>query len=161
MGTNFYLRGHGHDDDPAYHIGKRSAAGYWCFDCGTTLCINGESGVHRGGGYHDKCPRCGQRPSREPLSQSSAGLELGFNKDATAVKKGVRSCSSFGWAMHREDLEKKARQAKGQCPHCDQNRPDPENVIENEYGDLFTLAEFLEVVNACPIHFHHIDERFC
>lgn len=48
MGTNFYLKGHRGDDDPKYHIGKRSAAGLYCWDCRITLCKGGESAIHRG-----------------------------------------------------------------------------------------------------------------
>lgn len=48
MGTNYYARGYRRiaDMDPQYHIGKRSAAGLYCWDCGKTLCKDGESGIH-------------------------------------------------------------------------------------------------------------------
>ena len=41
MGTNYYLKGHRGDDNPKYHIGKRSAAGLYCWDCHITLCKGG------------------------------------------------------------------------------------------------------------------------
>ena len=37
------------DMDPVYHIGKRSAAGMYCWDCDDTLCPGGKSQVHAGG----------------------------------------------------------------------------------------------------------------
>ena len=38
MGTNFYTT-------KGVHIGKRSAAGMYCWHCRTTLCEQGEEGV--------------------------------------------------------------------------------------------------------------------
>ena len=53
MGTNFYWIVTGtaavpsdvkvpiEEDSPEVHIGKRSAAGPYCWDCGVTLCEGG------------------------------------------------------------------------------------------------------------------------
>lgn len=80
MGTNFYwiakpdgeggtvaptgARGgpgcNGHDD-PNFHLGKMSAAGPYCWDCGVTLCVQGPHAVHDSERtYHEVCPRCGK-----------------------------------------------------------------------------------------------------
>ena len=105
MGTNFYVRGYRHDDGPMTHIGKRSAAGLYCWDCGVTLCKGGESQVHMGRWedqderWYKKCPKCGKSPLKESFETSSSGRELGFNKTQPTKKTGVQSCSSFSWCV--------------------------------------------------------------
>jgi len=78
MGCNFYtLQG--------IHIGKRSAAGLYCWDCGLSV-------------YGDTCSTCGQSATFESLEKSAAGRELGFNTQEFKPKTGIKSCSSFNWA---------------------------------------------------------------
>jgi len=184
MGTNYYTintdeRKIDHMD-PEFHIGKRSAAGMYCWNCGLTLCKDGEEFVHHnkkdvvdGKTYpadavfadyrtvkckecgqmkklsywelqnvewHKKCPKCGKKPTKEKLAECSAGRELGFNKDEPKKKTGVASCSSFSWAMKREDLEKKFKNKEIDC-------------VYNEYGDKYTLKEFLKILEECPIQY--------
>lgn len=160
MGTNFYVAGWRERDeqvsdmDPAVHIGKRSAAGPYCWDCRLTLCKAGEAGIHftpdlprlpgegeldhhmrvRRASWHDACPGCGTTAAEESLTESAAGRELGFNRDAPARKTGVRSCSSWSWAMPPEALEGIA-------------------AIEDEYDRVYTRAEFLEMLEECPVRF--------
>ena len=104
MGTNFYFRGHRDDDNPEFHIGKRSAAGLYCWDCRITLCREGESKVHKRPTWYNSCPSCGQMPVKESLEVSAVGRELGFNKSQPRFKVGVKGCSSFSWAMESEKL---------------------------------------------------------
>lgn len=132
MGTNFYVRGWKKYDsmDPKYHIGKRSAAGLWCWDCGVTLC---KGQVHVGNEWHKACQKCGKKPKNEGLTHSSAGRELGFNHDPPVKKTGVQSCSSFTWCMDPEKFLKKRV------------------TIWNEYGDNFSHDEFLAILEECPI----------
>ncbi len=80
----------------------------------------------------DTCPRCGQGPIEEILESSAAGRELGFNTEPPGRKSGVRSCSSFAWAVEPDYLEGVAK-------------------IENEYGDRFTRAEFIALLEECSI----------
>lgn len=159
MGTNFYLRGHRGDDDPKFHIGKRSAAGLYCWDCRLTLCPGGEAAVHSGG-FDDPpwptvCPRCGASKSDEPLDKSAAGRELGFNTSPPAAKRGVASCCSWTYAMGPKRIcEALLFGDREPCPCC--RRPfDDDKVIENEYGDLFSLEEFRKVLAECPIVYTH------
>ena len=138
MGTNYYVRWWKTNDsmNPKYHIGKKAAAGLYCWDCGVTLCKWGEMGVHLGdSNWFKSCPKCGGKPIKEGLSDGSAGRELGFNKTPYGRKTGVASCSSFTWCMPPEEFLKK-------------------NVkIWNEYGDTFTKDEFLKILEECPIQF--------
>ena len=144
MGTNFYLRGKRNSDDPSHHVGKRSAAGPYCWDCGVTLCMLGMERLHYSKGkqdWHVACPKCGQCPIQESLTNSSGGRELGFNRTPPQKKKGVRSCSSFSWGMDPDSILKRKKS----------NR----KIIENEYGDLFTLDKFKQILRECPIQYHH------
>lgn len=168
MGTNYYFRGYdkskqwekGFDD----HIGKRSAAGPFCWDCNITLCKKGNEGIHLSKyekEWHDKCPKCGKTKTEESLTESSGGRELGFNRHPPKRKTGVASCSSFSWAI---------------CPmlvfpvRCNQllltqKNADPEiewptKIIVDEYDQLFTLAEFKAFLSECPIYYYHIGELF-
>lgn len=38
----------------------------------------------------------------------------------------------------------------------------PQYTVEDEYGELYTLIEFRQILNECPIHFTKmIGEWFC
>lgn len=154
MGTNFYIRGHRNDMAPTCHIGRRSAAGQFCWDCGLTLYMYGESGIHSGRSkdWHQSCPECGAKPGEEKLETSSVGRELGFNKGEPRRKVGVATCSSFSWAMSKEALNV-ATNRSPTCPSCGADYPDPDKVIEDEYGNLYTRAEFDKVLEECPIQY--------
>jgi hypothetical protein len=156
VGTNFYINyvTRRDNDDPKYHVGKRSAAGLYCWDCDITLCKGGPEGVHYSRhGWHDKCPRCGQERSDEgSLFSGAAGRELGFNKETPQRKTGVKTCASFSWAMARLDVEKKVKRVRRYRKH----------VIVDEYGQGYTWEEFLQVLEECPLQYtHSIGVWFC
>ena len=166
MGTNFYWRAPGYEspcdgDEPTGHIGKRSAAGAYCWDCGVSLCHGGNTRVHTVRGFYDACPQCGAERVKETMCSGAAGRELGFNKSEPAPKKGVRSCSSFSWAMDPEHLELMAAKSLAfemKCPTCHQelatdSHEDAEKVIRDEYGRMYTLEKFRAVLSECPIQF--------
>ena len=133
MGTNFYIaEDHTDGMDPEWHIGKRSAAGRFCWDCRVTLSTTGTP--HDSAPFHEQCPQCGRGPDSESLEQGAAGRELGFNKSEPAPKTGIRSASSFTWAM-------------------DQSRLEGVDEIVDEYGTRYTRAEFTAVLSECPIQF--------
>jgi len=144
MGTNFYIRGHRHCG--SMHIGKRSAAGYYCWHCKMTLGI--------GDDWVESCPGCGRLPESESLADSAAGLELGFaNPKVGSPKVGVRSCSSFRWAMTMDDVKAKMADAT-KCPSCHREYTDcRECRIEDEYGRLYTSGEFESMLAGCPVQF--------
>lgn len=153
MGTNFYKRGYRYSDNPEKHIGKRSAAGMYCWDCGLTLCAEGEAAAHFGRAkWHSACPKCHASAVQESLNDGAVGRELGFNKSAPKRKSGVSSACSFTWAML---LEQRVFGTEPNCPCCQQVFNDPEKVIEDEYGNLYTLEEFAAVLDECPIQYGH------
>lgn len=134
MGTNFYI------DD--IHIGKRSAAGYYCWDCEQTLCIEGEQAIHSGNQtWYVKCPKCGEEIMEEDFNESAAGRELGFNKSEPKRKTGVRTCSSFTWALPPHKLERV--RGKGKQPR-----------IVDEYAKGYSWDEFQSVLQECPIRYY-------
>ena len=158
MGTNFYIRGHRHTDDPEFHIGKRSAAGLYCWDCRASMFRGPISKLHGSGGegFHETCPDCGATLVEEDLKSSTTGRELGFNNTRPGKKTGLASCSSFKWAMTRDDLELRLQELTIKppaCPYCDRPLECPEYVIEDEYGRIYTREEFMQVLEECPIEF--------
>lgn len=139
MGTNYYFK----SDNK--HIGKRSAAGLYCWTCNITLCKEGASMVHASNKEYTKCPRCGAVPIKEGLFDSAAGKELFGNKKALTKKSGVSSCSSFSWAITYDEFNKRS------------------GTILDEYGDKYTKKQFIkQVIQDCPIHFSDsMGKDFC
>lgn len=136
------------------HIGKRSAAGPYCYDCDVTLCPGGKDRVHMGrmgDVWPDHCPKCGKTKTDESLDEGAVGVELGFATAKTTRPTGVRSCSSFSWAQQPAEV----------IARCNEN-PDDE-IIQDEYGRRLTGREFLGMLEAnCPIRFtHSIGKDFC
>jgi hypothetical protein len=124
----------------------RSAAGLYCWDCRTTLCKDGERGIHTGwSSFYDACPKCEKTrdESEDHRTQgNAAGVELGFAKPREDKPGGVRSCSSFRWASPPEEV--RAR--------CEANMDAV--IVVNEYGDEYTGAAFLRMLAAnCPVQF--------
>ncbi len=144
MGTNFYTS----KDDNSQHIGKRSATGFYCWDCKETLCKNGIEGIHLNKSkWYKRCPKCGQNKTKENLQNNSVGRELGFNKNNPKKKTGVKSCSSFTWTIDPSDFALKAKSK--------------EIVAIDEYGKEYTKEEFSEMLKECPIlYFDMINQEF-
>lgn len=157
MGTNFYFNTH----DESTHIGKRSAAGLYCWDCDDTLHKYGKNSIHKGPDtnpsadiekylleskkqWYEECPHCGQKPQEEELEHSAPGRELGFNKSEPGRKEGVKSCSSFSWAKDPYIVLTKKW------------------VVFDEYGRKYTMKKFKEILSECPIQFYDsIGNIFC
>jgi len=147
MGTNFYWkRKHkrGDFDDCDKHIGKRSAAGAFCWDCNITLCKQGNAGIHYdASAWYTACPQCGQSAAPQSGFNTAAGVELGFSKPRAGAPEGVHSCSSFTWAQDPEIVRKKCSGLKGS-----------KIGIVDEYGRLLTGRQFLKMLRTnCPVEF--------
>jgi len=139
VGTNYYYT----KGKKEIHIGKRSAAGQYCWDCKKTLCKGGIKDIHTGNSdWYDHCIFCGQYPKKETLENSSVGRELGFNTQEYNKKTGVQSCSSFTWAINPLELRNIRK-------------------IKDEYGRVFTKKQFYEILEECPVqYFHSIGSEF-
>src|SRR5574341_759441 len=156
MGTNFYWLEPAprcpHCDkeigEPSEgeHIGKRSAAGLYCYDCGVTLCRGGESHIHysRNGDWHEACPKCGAQQSAEAavLKRGPMAVELGFAQPEEARPSGVAGAASFSWAVEPSVVRQRCEAGLDQ------------KLVIDEYGRTLTGAEFLRMLKAnCPIEF--------
>jgi len=151
MGTNYYIKTAFKEYSRGKHIGKRSAAGLYCWDCGITLHRGGNKRIHYGCEHigltmcdcqwNKVCPRCGKRLVKETFENGAAGRELGFNKSVPKKKTGVASCSSFNWAIPEVELIKICK------------RKIIRKSIINEYGDIFSLKGFQNILKECPIQY--------
>lgn len=133
-------------DRSEFFIGKRSAAGLYCWDCSLTLCKDGEARIHYGYGDHflDACPRCHAKPIEENwTSGGPAAVELGFSKPRQERPAGVRGCSSFTWHFPQEKVHRELEAAG-----LDRK------TVRDEYDREITGGEFLQMIkNNCPVHF--------
>jgi hypothetical protein len=142
MGTNFYWKKFLSKKE-GEHIGKRSAAGLFCWNCGITLCKDGVPGIHRGkSAWYESCPNCGKKhePEDRPIAKA-ASIELGFSKARDKRPVGVHSCSSFTW---------------GQSPYSviSRIRRNPFLRVMDEYERSYSGRSFLKMIkNNCPISF--------
>jgi hypothetical protein len=144
MGTNFYF-----DKDHSEHIGKRSAAGLYCWDCCITLCKGGIEKIHfsENQEWFDACPCCGKVYEKEGLREgNAAGIELGFSKPVLRRKKGVSSVSSFTWDIH---------------PGLVMKRCLAREKVWDEYGQSYSGKRFLTLIkNTCPVQYSLIGGEF-
>jgi hypothetical protein len=141
MGTNFYWKNINNEKILEKHIGKRSAAGLYCWDCGSTLNYGGIRDVHKNLSVSPVCLNCKKSQKNESLCESTAGRELGFNKSKPIKKTGVSSCSSFTWTLmkHKREINKLKKVFR--------------KIIVDEYGKEYTAVEFLQILEECPIEF--------
>ena len=138
------------DMDPGIHVGKRSSAGPYCWDCRVTLCKDGELAIHyEGHDWFEACPKCGKLPVSEGLRSGAVAVELGFSPPRAERPTGVSSCSSFSWAQPPEAFRVFS------ASHSD------EQIVLNEYGDRFTGKEFWTMLEInCPVQFETFVGKF-
>ena len=120
------------------HIGKRWAAGIWCWSCK----IEAEHDVI---GLFWYCPRCGARCSEKTLF-NPAMRELGFDKSKERKRSGVDGASGFIWhAKNKQDAMKKFKKIR-KC--------------KTEYGESWTAKRFWRMFNDV-IEESYSDDEFC
>jgi hypothetical protein len=154
MGTNFYWnytnpeRKPEDEEEIQHHIGKRSAAGPYCYECGTTLCSRGSDQVHMGRdmtNWLDECPSCGAKSSHR------------IPHEEIPPNHPVRNCCSFTWTLfkHEKDLRKLAEieavlttglKFNTEAVYADfvAREIDLVHPVVNEYGVPFTATAFLQ-----------------
>lgn len=158
MGTNFYWKKlpkelkqyekliktqiNDKDMNPLYHIGKRSGAGKYCMDCGTTFCIHGTTRIH----YNDN--------PYELLSDEyeNAQKYYWYDKCPICGKEGTYICT-FTWTFMKQ---KKIIEQLSLNPKTLSKK-----LIVNEYDEEFTPTEFLwNELDNCPVEYQSCCE-FC
>jgi len=158
MGTNFYwARGNvRYSTNPLIHIGKRSAAGMYCWDCGVTLCKGGNAKIHFGTlfnydeEWYDKCPKCGQERVTEGINKGIV-VELGFAKPRSSKPTGVQGCSSFSWAQEPLSVRKRCLRLSNRW----------RKIVVDEYGQKYTGKQFIKMLDTnCPVQYECIGQEF-
>jgi hypothetical protein len=117
------------------HIGKRSAAGLYCYSCNAW--------------FHDPA-NCDERPKDERTSckycgaQAKSGMnratsvELGFAKpEPLRPESGVEGTCAFLWANWPDEVYHIARQAPAEM-----------QLVVDEYGKTMTGKEFVNMLRA-------------
>lgn len=125
MGMNVYTASKIGDCRRGTHIGKRWAAGIWCWDCGRQL------KAHDG---RLDCSRCGKSILVADLKFNPAMRELGFEKAKPMKHRGIDGASGFVWqvGVHGLGLDRAAvKKALGAAKH-----------VITEYGDRWPISKF-------------------
>lgn len=162
MTTNFYLKEDFKNLYPIEReellIGKRAAAGHYCWGCRRILIhcwsMNAHSLVHSSlksvtdfmGTTHNverlsECPSCGKEYEKEGWN-GAVGRELGFNETKPTEKAGVKSTGSFMFALRFQESFKLFNSLNN-------NR----KVIIDEYDKEYTLKEFFSILSECAIQY--------
>lgn len=125
--------------DGGEHIGKRWAAGVWCWDCK----IKAERDDI---GLFWFCSKCRKRCSDKILSFNPAFRELGFDKKKEIKHIGVDGASGFIWhAKNKKDAFKKLKGVK---------------KVKTEYGKYWSIERFWRMFNDV-IKEDYSDHNFC
>lgn len=117
------------------HIGKRSAAGLYCYSCNAW--------------FHDPAA-CDERPKDQRTSCKYCGaehksgmnratsVELGFAKpESLRPESGVEGTCTFSWANWPDEVYHIARQAPAEM-----------QLVVDEYGRTMTGQQFLDMLRA-------------
>jgi hypothetical protein len=158
MGTNYYA----YDvksKEQLYHIGKRSAAGHFCWDCGMSSkniakdnwdkkpYIYGTRAIHCGGFEENRlnneptdleyCPVCGKPFHVDKEEVNAMFAELGFSKQPNRTNN--TTCSFMF----------------GISPYVLSDVMSNENIcVIDEYGRELTKEEFKEVIQNCGVKYY-------
>lgn len=155
------LEGGESEDHPKFHIGKRAAAGLYCWDCGIPLVRPGtrrdgygevymDADVVHGGRHTDahptSCPLCTRYyvpPAKLDLSAPGhpAGVELGFAKPLEHRPTGISGASSFSWAQEPA----RALRILLRFQH--------ETLVRDEYDRTYTGKQFSDMLLLTPMWF--------
>ena len=175
MGTNFYEF---KDGVEGRHIGKRSAAGLYCHDCGVTLCaraydrwekkeVEGEEAVHQGDSFwYDACPKCGN-PSTEKVDDKHTLNGFRFHTvipspvkkpNVPPLEKDVSTAAmvELGFANSKELGNQTGIGSTSSFTWA--MKPDKLDEIQtvvDEYGRQMSLEEFKKELTYCKIKFYH------
>lgn len=133
MGTNFYWKKlpkefekykTPENESILMHIGKRSAAGMYCYNCGTTFNRWGTQYVHKGGiqeiDWYTKCPICGAE------GEHACSFTYTFLLQLTVIRQKMASSEKDAPLIEDEydetyTLERFYNEVAGKCPIMFQN----------------------------------------
>lgn len=118
------------------HIGKRYAAGVWCWDCKVPLFDEDRTETVAGLQMPvqlDKCPSCGKQ--KEETVYNPALRELGFDKSKPKQHTGIDGASGFIWCI---DDTYGLGTSKEEILYC----INKEKYVIDEYGRKMTVKAF-------------------
>ena len=132
------------------HIGKRSAAGIWCWDC--LIPMYDEDRKQEVAGISvptpfEFCPSCGNKVETDK-GYNPAMRELGFDKSEPTILTGIQGANRFTWctdAVVGLGTTKKQIIEELQKNH---------KFVITEYGDTLSLDDFFKIFKQV------IEERF-
>jgi hypothetical protein len=142
------------------HIGKRSAAGWFCWDCKKSLCLNGDDFVHSHKDQYgtevrmsEICVYCGLSvPKDAKLFEGAVGRELGFEIEKPK-HEGIETVSSFCFSIPPYILKRALAHFAIEAI-ANKEEWDKIKTIYDEYGREYTNIEFFDdVLGECPITF--------
>jgi hypothetical protein len=118
------------------NIGKRYAAGIWCWNCK----IEAERDEI---GCFWFCPNCEKRCSDNTLSYNPAFRELGFDKTKPHKKEGINGASAWIWCIDKEfGLGESIEKVKYKLKRY--------KKLKTEYGEIWTIKQvnnmFLDII---------------
>ena len=132
------------EDGIFIHIGKRSAAGGYCYTCGTTNHRYGTNEIH--GKYNGNIEQV-FGVSESVSSNEGEGRDWFHYKTCPCCgKEFSKTTSSFRWTLM---IHKKLIQ---EIADCHQESLREKKIIVDEYDTEYTAKEFLDAVSS-PIEF--------
>jgi len=115
MGMNFFTLW-------GMHIGKRYAAGVWCWDCKKRVTSIGDIYI---------CPKCGRQERQ--LSFNSAFRELGFDETSPKKHTGIDGASGFTWYTGGKTIDAVKRKLRRSI------------FVKDEYGKIYPIRKFWDI----------------
>lgn len=119
------------------HIGKRYAAGIWCWDCKVPMFDPHDTSIK--GTNYEYCRSCGKkRPDYKDMPYNGAMRELGFDKKKPKEHSGIDGASGFIWCI---DDHYGLGTSKEEILY---SLKDIKEVID-EYGRRMSIKEFHDI----------------
>jgi len=123
MGMNLYtLNG--------IHIGKRYAAGVWCWDCKREARLDESDKMWT-------CPKCGKKLLDKDVKFNPAYRELGFDRSKPRKHRGIDGASGFYWQTGYSGLGDNLHEVKKKLKR--------RKFVETEYGEKWSIKKFWEM----------------
>ncbi len=180
MGTNYYACDK-ETKEELYHIGKRSAAGHYCWDCGITYTniaqtqatrLYSMTAYHRPTEYNEMvyvygtdAVHIGSRDPKELIKDEPQYL------DCCPICGKSRETEEVNSAFAELGFSKQPTQKNNTTcsfsfaisPYKLGETMNDENIIiKNEYGEELSKNEFKEVLQNCGLkYFHSVGQDFC
>lgn len=120
MGMNIYTKS-------GKHIGKRSAAGLWCWDCRVEV------------GLLDHCPECGREDENR---YNPVMKELGFDEEHHKPA-GVDGASKFMWQVGDDGIGENIVEVVRNIGRY---------KLETEYGEELSTQDFVRMFDYVITH---------